>query len=249
MEYTVFHLQVDLNFLGFDCGTPDGVRGRKTIAAVKAFQKSRRLEPDGLVGPITQRAIAVAIMRKDGNHKETKFIEKLSTQQSLDTTPWMDQANRVRGMHERKDNKRLWDFLKSDGKSVGDPALHPWCGDFVQTCLALSMPDEVLPNNPYAAISWQPFGVYTKPCYGAVLSFHRGDPTKWQGHVGFYVAENELHYMVLSGNQTDAVNVAAIPKDWLRNNGSRWPATALPASGEPTFTTEPAKVLNAQEVV
>src|SRR5688500_13100636 len=49
----VKELQVRLKAAGFNPGTADGAFGPKTLAAVKAFQKSRGLSADGVVGPKT----------------------------------------------------------------------------------------------------------------------------------------------------------------------------------------------------
>lgn len=57
----VRELQVDLNMLGFDCGVADGIFGKKTDAAVRAFQAAKRLEADGIVGPKTRSALELAI--------------------------------------------------------------------------------------------------------------------------------------------------------------------------------------------
>jgi len=46
-------LQEALKALGLTPGTIDGVFGKKTEDAVKAFQKLKGLEVDGVVGPIT----------------------------------------------------------------------------------------------------------------------------------------------------------------------------------------------------
>lgn len=49
----VASIQRRLNTLGFGAGTPDGIFGPKTNAAVKNFQSHRKLLSDGVVGPKT----------------------------------------------------------------------------------------------------------------------------------------------------------------------------------------------------
>ena len=49
----VTRLQQALVNLGFDPGPVDGIFGRKTDAAVRAYQRSRGLAADGVVGPLT----------------------------------------------------------------------------------------------------------------------------------------------------------------------------------------------------
>ena len=46
-------LQEMLNAVGLDCGAADGIYGKKTMAAVKAFQEAYGLSVDGLCGPLT----------------------------------------------------------------------------------------------------------------------------------------------------------------------------------------------------
>lgn len=46
-------IQARLKELGFDPGPVDGVRGRRTIAALKAFQRVHGLVPDGIAGKLT----------------------------------------------------------------------------------------------------------------------------------------------------------------------------------------------------
>lgn len=53
----VKELQELLNEKGFNAGTPDGVFGRGTERAIKAFQRSVGLEPDGKVGNMTWKAL------------------------------------------------------------------------------------------------------------------------------------------------------------------------------------------------
>lgn len=53
----VKELQENLNKLGYDCGSADGVWGTKTENAVKKFQKDKGLTVDGIVGSATQAKI------------------------------------------------------------------------------------------------------------------------------------------------------------------------------------------------
>lgn len=54
----VRHLQRLLALAGFDPGPVDGIFGARTEAAVRAFQRADRLKPDGVVGPVTWKALA-----------------------------------------------------------------------------------------------------------------------------------------------------------------------------------------------
>jgi hypothetical protein len=66
------------------------------------------------------------------------------------------------------------------------------------------------------------FGQMVAPIVGAVLVFERGSG----GHVGFAVGQDDTHFYVLGGNQSDAVTIARIAKSRLI--GARWPATWPP---------------------
>ncbi|TWH48279.1 C40 family peptidase [Sporomusa sp. KB1] len=50
-------IQAQLNNLGFNAGAADGDFGNATLNAVKAFQKERGLESDGVIGAQTYRAL------------------------------------------------------------------------------------------------------------------------------------------------------------------------------------------------
>lgn len=49
----IIEIQQALAAQGLKPGPLDGIWGRQTIAAVRAFQTKAGLEPDGIVGPLT----------------------------------------------------------------------------------------------------------------------------------------------------------------------------------------------------
>jgi uncharacterized protein (TIGR02594 family) len=137
--------------------------------------------------------------------------------------PWIEEGKRVFGLHETRDNAKLKQWLRSDGKALGDPKALPWCGDYVETAIKNALDSEPfegkLGENPYWARNWLEFGVATEPVYGAVIVFERGNG----GHVGFVVGEDSTDYYVLGGNQSNSVNISRISKS--RCLGTRWPAS------------------------
>ena len=54
---TVIDLQTMLNDLGYDAGTPDGLAGRQTFAAIRAFQAAEGLPEDGMLTPDLTAAV------------------------------------------------------------------------------------------------------------------------------------------------------------------------------------------------
>lgn len=137
--------------------------------------------------------------------------------------PWIVEGKKVWGLHETRNNAELKAWLRSDGKTLGDPKALPWCGDYTETAIKNSLPNEPftgkLAKNPYWARNWLEFGVSTNPVYGAIIVFSRGNG----GHVGFVVGEDDTDYYVLGGNQADSVNIVRIAKN--RFLGCRWPST------------------------
>lgn len=65
MAYTVSQwkmIQTKLKSLGYYKGAIDGVAGTYTIQAVKLFQKAKGLAVDGVVGPVTLKALGITIV-------------------------------------------------------------------------------------------------------------------------------------------------------------------------------------------
>jgi len=222
----------------------------KTIEIQRALRR-HGFDPgpiDCAIGPLTRHAIAAFEaehgLKADGA-PDAAFVEML-TGETADARwlPWFAEAERRKGLHEKRDNLELSAFLRSDGPTVGDPARIPWCGDFVETCMALALPSEPLPTNPYLARNWLTFGVACTPTLGAVLVFWRGSRAGISGHVGFYAGEDAAAFHVLGGNQANAVGVARIAK--VRLLGARWPKTAPPPKAGAT-TRDAGAALSTNE--
>lgn len=206
---TTLAIQSALKAMGYDPGPIDGVMGRLTRLAINKYRAQMGMDPG---------AIDTALINA--------LILEAPPPAPITDAEWYRLAWRKLGQHESLHKDRLWRFLKFGGNSVGDPSRIPWCGDFVESCLAVTLPDEALPANPYQARSWARFGIDIKdqgPRLGAVMVFYRGDPDGWQGHVGFYNGESKHHYSVLGGNQSNRVTVANLNKKRLL--AIRWPAS------------------------
>lgn len=197
----------------------DGAWGRRSIEALRVFQAQHNLLVDGVIGPAS--------------------LGELGLSRTAPMIPvWLAEARRKIGLHEKLDNKALKAFLASDGHALGDPAKLPWCGDFVQTCIDLTLPNEAIPTNPYWALNWLKFGRALKtPAVGAVMVFSRNGG----GHVGFYVGERKSDYRICGGNQKNAISEAWISKAGFK--GARWPKTSpLPSTGRIMLTDKVAPI-------
>jgi len=60
---TVKGQQLRLNNLSFDAGVVDGINGRRTKGAIRAFQTNAKIQVDGICGPISQRKLQQAHKR------------------------------------------------------------------------------------------------------------------------------------------------------------------------------------------
>jgi len=209
-------LQTALVAAGFNPGPIDGDMGPMTEKAIIAFKRSIGLRPRAYVGPLTWAALQRAALVEQTQAASAADFDA----QGL---PWIKHARRVLGLHEELHNTKLRDWLKSDGHALGDPAVLPWCGDFVETSIRLGLPDEQftgkVAENPYWALNWREFGQYSGPTFGAIASITRDGG----GHVGFLVGENKNHYFLLGGNQSNTVSIAPKKKSRFSAVSFRWP--------------------------
>jgi uncharacterized protein (TIGR02594 family) len=222
MQIDIKAAQRRLNELGFGPLVVDGIKGPRTEAAVTAFKRSIGFRASPYLGPLTWAALMEDAPESD--------------------LPWMAEAVRMKGLHERRDRTELKGWF--DRTVRIDPAEIPWCGAFVATCLRKWQPDTPIPDNALGARNWATWGRAVAPQLGAVLVFWRGSRSGWQGHVGFYWGEDDGAFHVLGGNQSDAVTVTRIARDRLL--AARWPGgwpppmttIRLTASGQPLSQNE-----------
>lgn len=230
-------IQQALKDLGFDPGPIDGIRGRKTIKAIKEFQAKNNLVADGLVGPKTS-----AILFKDQEPVKSKEFDIPVT------IPWIEAAYSLIGTQEKPgqgSNEAILGWAEDlEITSYNDDDI-PWCGLFVAHCVGSQLPEEPLPANPLGARKWKDFGYEVSPRFGSVMVFWRGSPNGWKGHVGFYWAEDDDAYHILGGNQSNSVSITRVSKSRLLT--ARWPHTALTVHGQIRIASANGKLLSVNE--
>lgn len=116
--------------------------------------------------------------------------------------------------------KRLGGWIASYYKSDEIP----WCGLFVANCFKEHGME--VSNSALSALAWADWGQKSPIAEGAVLVFKRTGG----GHVGFYVGEDSVAYLVLGGNQSDSVSITRVAKDRLV--AVRWPKEIHPPAIE-----------------
>ncbi len=230
-------LQQALKDRGFDPGDIDGVIGRNTIAAIRAFQAANGLEVDGIAGRNT-----IAALRAGGPaDTPANALNSLSM-------PWFLEAQRAIGITEDTgpgSNPLIIGWARRLRIDYARDEI-AWCGLFVAHCIGLTLPGEAMPANPLGARNWTRFGVACPvPQPGAIMTFWRGSPSGWQGHVGFYVGEDASAYHILGGNQGDAVNVKRFARS--RFLSARWPQTAPPPTGAPRLLRPNGRLSNNEQ--
>jgi uncharacterized protein (TIGR02594 family) len=215
----VAKIQRGLFTRGYLVGEVDGIWGRHTITALKAFQEDAGLKIDGIFGPRTARKL----FPLNGDALMAPLL------------PWIAAAQSMKGLREVAGPGNNPDIITmaKDLDILYRSDDIPWCGLFVAHAIASTLPEEVLPSNPLGARSWERFGESTAPRAGAVMVFWRESPESGLGHVGFYVGENKDEYIILGGNQSNIVREASYPKSQFLK--ARWPKTATSLGGGPAI--------------
>lgn len=221
--------QTCLSELGYYTGDIDNIEGPKTRDAVSDFKRRHGFWARPYIGKLTAQLLF------SGNAKPAAAAPPV--RHDSDLPAWYREMLGYRGKHERTDNAELRSWLRSDGKTLGDPAKLPWCGDAVETAIANAVGRDGIPSNPYLARNWAAYGVECDEVVGAIAVFWRGSRNGTSGHVAFLAGEDASAYHVLGGNQSNSVNITRIAKNRLL--ALRWPAQARDALQIP-ITSRPA---------
>ncbi|MEI4473378.1 NlpC/P60 family protein [Frigidibacter sp. MR17.24] len=217
----LIEIQKALASKGFNPGPLDGVWGRQTLAAVRKFQASKKLEVDGIVGPQTLKALFPDLADPPLGLAGTGDVGLV----------WFAEAKRLLGLREKVgpgSNPEILKLAGDLGIDYPDDDI-PWCGLFVAHCIGSTLDRESLPPAPLGARNWLKFGNACQPTLGAVMVFWRESRSSFKGHVGFYGGEDAHSYLILGGNQGDRVSWVKIDKARLLE--ARWPSSVSPRPG------------------
>ncbi len=237
----VIDVQKVLRDNGFDPGPIDGIHGRMTTKAIKAFQAANGLVVDSMIGRKTIEALAKLESGATSSTVNEDFEIPLSM-------PWMSTAFSLMGTQEkpgRGSNEAIMGWAEDLELTSYDDDDIPWCGLFVAHCVGSQLPEEALPSNVLGARQWTKLGNQVAPRFGATMVFWRGSPQGWKGHVGFYWAEDQDAYHILGGNQANSVSITRIEKKRLLT--ARWPNSALVAEVNTRIAAVDGQIISVNE--
>jgi uncharacterized protein (TIGR02594 family) len=134
--------------------------------------------------------------------------------------PWLEVAGREMGVTEirgpRHHPRILAYHAETSLRAQSDEIA--WCSSFVSWCLARV---GLAGSGSALARSWLDWGEeLCEPRRGSIVVLEGEGALS--GHVGFYLGSHGSEVLVLGGNQSDAVGIAAYPAG--RVLGYRWPS-------------------------
>lgn len=144
------------------------------------------------------------------------------------------------------------DFLNQNGVKISgysDDSV-PWCGLFA--AFVTFKAGKAVVKDPLWALNWGGFGdpVAKRDAGGKLASVNGrqaslGDVLVYKrtggGHVNFYIGETKTHFVGLGGNQSDQVNIKAIPK-------AQCVAVRRPQMTTPPASMKPIQLAKSGEV-
>lgn len=143
--------------------------------------------------------------------------------------PWFQAALHEIGFHETGNNQGIERYIGlAHCGSLGDP----WCAIFTNAMLESSGTPGSRSASSQSFRTHPDFVQLSGPALGAIVVYWRISKSSGQGHVGFYRGEDATRVWTLGGNESDMVQIEALPKDGATFGliGYWWPkSVALPA--------------------
>lgn len=178
-------------------------------------------------------AIIARLIKKPAEPDPTPAVVKGSV--------WMTWALKEVGFHETGVNLGIEKYITlSKNGSLADLLGEPWCADFSNAALEAA---GIRGTRSAMARSYEDSVYFVKlagPAYGCIVTMWRGSPGSGQGHVFFYLGENEKGVYGLGGNQSDSVSKEYHPRN--RIVGYYWPKSVpLPVTGALTVAADATK--------
>ncbi len=213
----VKEIQLALSRFGYPLkGT--GYFGGATDAAVSAFQRRAGIEADGVVGPVTARALDQA--RDITPHVPEEVTRPL----------WVTYGISTIGTKERPgsgDNRVIIDWARDEGGDIAAAYTHdsiPWCALWANHILTKTgfKGTETLWALDFANVRKWPCTKLAGPAVGAFAPMKRDGG----GHITVVIGKDQHgNVMGLGGNQSDEVNITPFATSRL-NQGFYWPMGA-----------------------
>ncbi len=191
----------------------------ETERLVLRFQIARRLEPDGVVGRATWRALERAPRSRTAADDESV--------PRVDDAPWLTIAAAEIGQREivgERHNARIIEYHGSTGLRATTDEV-PWCASFVNWCVRQA---GLRGSNSALASRWLSWGEEcTEPRAGAVAVIYNASAansalSRTGNHVGFLLRQTEQHFVLLGGNQSNRVRVSSFARAQWTLRGYRW---------------------------
>lgn len=198
---------------------PTGYFGSLTDTAVESFQRASGLDADGVVGMKTATAL-----------DQVEAGEPLHTP-DLARPPWLVAGMTQLGVHEdagAANDPQIMEWADEVGGAVAKAYAAdaiPWCALFANWCLTRA---GLKGTGTLWALHFDDVGMWPNvklagPAVGAFMPMRR----EGGGHITICVGRMKVgrtwYLAGLGGNQSDAVTIAAFPKD--RPLAFRWPAS------------------------
>jgi uncharacterized protein (TIGR02594 family) len=124
-------------------------------------------------------------------------------------TPWLNSAESQLGVSEipgSRHNPTIIGYHATTTLSSKSDET-PWCSSFANWNMVQC---GILGTNSARALSWKNWGrEINEPTYGCIGIIDWG---KGKGHVGFIIGQNGNNYVMLGGNQKDAVRYSEFKK-------------------------------------